>query len=75
MNERKISYKGVCVGGGGGVVAYLPGVQLSLGRKTNYVYIQNKNTKENVQSCTVRRKPLPGQQGSHSEEVKYHMVW
>jgi hypothetical protein len=31
-------------------------VQLSVGRKTNFVYIHNKQTRKNIQTCTVRRK-------------------
>jgi hypothetical protein len=38
---------------------------LGVGRMTNFVYIQDKYTRENVQYCAVRR---PGQQGSYTDE-------
>ncbi len=46
-------------------------VELSLGRKANFVYLhsETKQTRESVQSCRVRQKHLPSQQGSYSEEV------
>ncbi len=44
---------------------------LSLGRMTNTEYILHKQTRESIQSCTVRRKPLSGQEGSYSKEASH----